>query len=207
MKRILTLVVLTIFTVNLQAQKKENTKTALILIDIQNDYFPNGKMELSQPEKASLNAKKVLNEFRSKKLPVIHIQHKSTRSGSSFFIPKTQGVEIHKNVKPIDGENIITKHFPNSFRETELLKILNEIRVEKLVICGMMTHMCVDATTRAAKDFGFECIVIGDACATKDLEVNGENVKASEVQKSFLAALDYYYSDVLTTENFLKNHK
>ncbi|MGG6230633.1 cysteine hydrolase family protein [Tenacibaculum sp. SDUM215027] len=207
MKRILILVVLTIFTVNLQAQKKENMKTALILIDIQNDYFPNGKMELSQPEKASLNAKKILSEFRSKKLPVIHIQHKSTRSGSSFFIPKTQGVEIHKNVEPIDGENIITKHFPNSFRETELLKTLNEIKVEKLVICGMMTHMCVDATTRAAKDFGFECIVIGDACATKDLEVNGENVKASEVQKSFLAALDYYYSDVLTTEKFLKNHK
>ncbi|WP_428742431.1 cysteine hydrolase family protein [Tenacibaculum sp.] len=205
MKQILTLVLLTVFTVTLQAQKTENMETALILIDLQNDYFPNGKMKLSQSEKASLNAKEILEHFRKKNLPVIHIQHKSTRPGSTFFIPETQGVEIHKNVKPIDGEKIIIKHFPNSFRETELLKTLKEMGVKNLVICGMMTHMCVDATTRAAKDFGFDCIVIGDACATKDLEINGENVKASEVQKAFLAALNYYYSDVLTTEEFLKN--
>ncbi len=205
MKQMLTLIILTVFAVNLQAQKIENMETALILIDIQNDYFQNGRMELSQPEKASLNAKKILNEFRKEKLPVLHVQHKSTRPGSTFFIPETQGVEIHENVKPIDGEKIIVKHFPNSFRETELLKTLKEKGVKKLVICGMMTHMCVDATTRAAKDFGFDCIVIGDACATKDLEINGENVKANEVQKSFLAALNYYYSDVLTTKKFLEN--
>ncbi|MDN3594473.1 cysteine hydrolase family protein [Zunongwangia endophytica] len=178
--------------------------TALILIDIQNDYFENGKMELSQPEEASLNVKKILEEFRKEKLPIIHIQHESLRSDASFFVPKTEGVEIHENVKPIDGEKIIIKHFPNSFIETELLKTLKDKGINKLVICGMMTHMCVDATTRAAKDFGFDCTVIADACATKDLEIHGEHVKANEVQKSFLAALDYFYSDVLTTEKFLK---
>ncbi|MAN27678.1 MULTISPECIES: cysteine hydrolase family protein [Mesonia] len=180
-------------------------ETALLLIDIQNDYFPNGKMELSHPEKASLNAKKILEKFRKEKLPVIHIQHQSTRPEATFFIPETQGVEIHENVKPIAGEKIIVKHFPNSFRETELITTLEEMGVKKLVICGMMTHMCVDATTRAAKDFGLECIVIGDACATKDLEINGEQVKAKEVQKSFLAAFNYFYSEVLTTEKFLEN--
>ncbi|SOS52779.1 Uncharacterized isochorismatase family protein YddQ (fragment) [Tenacibaculum dicentrarchi] len=55
-----------------------------------------------------------------------------------------------------------------------------------------MTHMCVDATTRAAKDFGFECTVISDACATKNIEINNETVKAKEVQKAFLGALNYY---------------
>ncbi len=194
-----------VLTLTTQAQKKATMETALILIDIQNDYFPNGKMELSEPEAASINAGKILTRFRDLNLPVIHVQHQSTRPGSTFFIPDTQGVEIHQNVKPIASEITIVKHFPNSFRETELLKSLEATGVKKLVICGMMTHMCVDATTRAAKDLGFECIVIGDACATKDLEINGETVKATEVQKSFLAALDYYYSDVMTTNKFLEN--
>ena len=73
-----------------------------------------------------------------------------------------------------------------------------------LVICGMMTHMCVDATTRAAKDMGYDIVLIGDACATKDQEINGQKVKAEEVQKSFLAALNYYYSTVLTTQQYLE---
>ncbi|MCM4157821.1 cysteine hydrolase family protein [Gramella sp. AN32] len=187
----------------MQSSERENLKTALILIDIQQDYFPGGKMELSNPEKASLNAKKILDEFRKEKSPVIHIQHKSTRPDSKFFIPGTRGMEIHKNVKPIEREIVIIKNYPNSFRETELLETLHKMNIEKLVICGMMTHMCVDATTRHAKDLGFDCIVIGDACATKDLEIFGEKVEASEVQKSFLAAMDYYYSAVMTTEKYL----
>ncbi|PID95401.1 MAG: cysteine hydrolase [Bacteroidetes bacterium] len=182
-------------------------KKALILIDIQNDYFPNGKNELYQSEKASENARVILNNFRAEKLPVIHIQHKSTREGSTFFIPNTKGVEIHKNVEPIDNEKIIVKHYPNSFRETELLETLKELEVEKLVVCGMMTHMCVDATVRASKDYGFDCVVIGDACATKDLEINGEKVNATEVQKSFLSALNYFYSEVMKTKDYINKAK
>ncbi|RXQ95743.1 cysteine hydrolase [Ancylomarina salipaludis] len=179
-------------------------KTALVLIDIQNDYFKDGKMELYNPEKAGDNAKLLLNAFRKNKMPVIHIQHLSTRPESAFFIPQTPGAEINERVSPLNNEKIIIKHYPNSFRETDLLDYLKNMGIEKLVICGMMTHMCVDATTRAAKDFGFECLVIGDACATKDLEINNETVKASEVQKSFLSALNYFYASVLTSEQFLK---
>lgn len=178
-------------------------KTALLLIDIQNDYFPNGKMELSGAIEASENAKKLLGKFRKSKDPVIHIQHLSARPDASFFIPETAGVEIHNSVKPLSSETVIKKHFPNSFRETKLLELLKSQNIEKLILCGMMTHMCVDATTRAAKDYGFECIVIGDACATKDLEVNGETVSAKDVHTSFLAALNYYYSRVLSSDDFL----
>lgn len=178
-------------------------KTVLILIDIQNDYFSNGKMELHESEMAGNNASKILQKFRNDDLPVIHIQHISTRSDATFFIPNTKGAEIHNDVKPLKGEEVIIKHYPNSFRDTDLLKILKERNIEKLVICGMMTHMCVDATTRASKDFGFDCIVIGDACATRDLEINGEKVKATEVQKSFLSALNYFYSNVINTQEYL----
>ena len=178
-------------------------KKALIVIDIQNDYFEGGKMTVINHENASLNAKELLKYFRENGLPVIHIQHISTRKGSAFFLENSNGAEIHKNARPKENEKIIVKHFPNAFRETELLNYLKEINISDLVICGMMTHMCVDATTRAAKDLGFNIELIGDACATKDLEINGETVKSSEVQKSFLSALNYFYSEVIQTKDFI----
>lgn len=150
-----------------------------------------------------MNAKKLLADFRSKSLPVIHIQHFSTRPDATFFIPGTHGVEIHENVRPIHGEKVIAKSYPNSFRETDLLDYLQSNHISDLVICGMMTHMCVDATTRAAKDFRFTCEVIGDACATKNLVIKGQSVAAKEVQKSFLAALNYFYSTVQNTDEYL----
>ncbi|NVO10869.1 MAG: cysteine hydrolase [Bacteroidales bacterium] len=178
-------------------------KTALLIIDVQNDYFENGTMTLVGSNKASSNARQILDRFRANNLPVIHIQHISTRPTATFFLPNTQGAEIHSNVKPFEQEKVIIKHYPNSFRETELLDYLNSKNITDLVICGMMTHMCVDATTRAAKDFGFNIVLIGDACATKDLEIDRQVVKAEGVQKSFLAALNYFYSTVKTTKQYL----
>lgn len=67
----------------------------------------------------------------------------------------------------------------------------------------MMTHMCIDATTRAAKDLGFNITLIGDACATKDLEIHGERVAARDVHNSFLAALNNTYANVIATEQYL----
>lgn len=177
--------------------------TALLLIDIQNDYFENGTMTLNGSLEASLNARKVLEKFRTGELPVIHIQHIATNPAATFFLPDTRGAEIHEHVKPQAKEKVIIKHFPNSFRETGLFEYLTKQDITELVICGMMTHMCVDATTRAAKDFGFKTTVIGDACATKDLEIGYREVKATEVQMSFLAALNNYYSSVMDTKEFL----
>jgi len=179
-------------------------KTALLLIDIQNDYFENGKMPLVGSDKAAEKAKLLLDRFRAEGLPIIHIQHIATSTAATFFLPDTKGAEIYEKVLPLPTEKIFIKHFPNSFRQTGLLEYLRGNKIEHLVICGMMTHMCVDATTRAAKDVGFNCTVTGDACATKDLEVNNEMVTAKHVQISFLAALNYFYSTVMSTENYLK---
>jgi nicotinamidase-related amidase/tellurite resistance-related uncharacterized protein len=177
--------------------------TALIIIDIQNDYFEGGKAELVNPDEASINAKLLIEKFRNQNLLIVHIQHIANRPNATFFIPETKGVEIHNSVKPIDSEIIIVKHFPNSFWETNLFEYLKSKNITDLVICGMQTHMCIDATTRAAKDLGFNCVVIGDACATKDLEINGSKVKAEEVQNAFLAALNYFYATVLSTKKYL----
>lgn len=176
---------------------------ALIIVDIQNDYFENGAMELVGSLKASENAKQILSKFRSEKLPIVHIQHLSVAPGSTFFLPETEGQEIHENVKPLEGEKVIEKYYPNSFRATGLLEYLKSQNVTELVFVGMMTQMCIDATVRAAKDLEFECTVIGDACATRDLEVNGKQVKAADVQTAFLAGLSFFYSDIKNTADYL----
>ena len=176
---------------------------ALLIIDIQNDYFEGGANPLVGTLESSLKAKEILKYFREYNLPVIHIQHVSTRPGSAYFLPDTYGVEIHENVRPLPNEKLIIKHYPNSFRDTELLEYLESNEISDLIICGMMTHICVDSTVRAAKDYGFNCVLISDACATKALEINGEIIKAENVQKSFLAAMSYFYASVRTTNQFI----
>lgn len=176
---------------------------AFIIIDIQNEYFENGAMELVGSLSASKNAKLLLAKYRNENVPIVHIQHVSVAPGSVFFLPETEGQEIHENVKPINGEKVITKYYPNSFRDTDLLAYLKSKNVTELVIAGMMTHMCVDATVRAAKDFGFECTVIGDACATRNIEINGKSVEAEDAQNAFLGALSFFYADVKNTSDFL----
>jgi nicotinamidase-related amidase len=174
-------------------------KTALLLIDIQNDYFPGGRMELDGSPEASLRAKELLTLFRDRNLPIFHIQHISKGKGASFFLPDTTGVEIHSNVSPFPGETIIQKNFPNSFRNTNLLAHLKDAEVDQLVICGMMTHMCVDATVRAAFDYGFDCVAIRDACATKGLTFNGDEIPSGKVHGAFLAALGEVYARVCSS--------
>jgi len=103
-----------------------------MLIDIQNDYFPGGSMELDGSIEASLNAKKVLSFFREKNMPVVHIQHLSVRPGSTFFLPNTDGVKIHPNVSPMPAESVIEKNYPNSFRDTLLSDFLSKNQINIL---------------------------------------------------------------------------
>lgn len=180
-------------------------KSALLLIDIQNDYFEGGLNPLVGSREAGLNAHKLLMYYRQWNLPVIHVQHLSTRPGSTFFLPGTDGAKIHKLVEPQNNEKVIVKHSPNSFFQTDLQTLLKADAITELVVCGMMTHMCVDATVRAAKDLGYTCTVIGDACATKDLELNNVRVNAREVQTAFLAALHPYYAVITQTDQYLSS--
>lgn len=183
--------------------KEIKVSQALILIDIQNDYFPGGKMELVGSEAAAACAARLLSSFRQSGKPVIHVQHIATNPASSFFLPGTSGTDIHGSVTPLSGELLITKHFPNSFRETNLLNHLQALGVKNILFCGMMTSMCVDATVRAAFDLGFACTVATDACATKDLVFNGTTIQAQQVHGSFLAALGAVYAQLKKTEEIV----
>jgi nicotinamidase-related amidase len=180
-------------------------KPTLLLIDIQNDYFPGGNMELVKMNQAMSNAQKLLFHFRINNCPVIFIQHLAIRPNASFFVPETTGVKIHELVCPLPNETVITKNFPNSFRNTSLQQHLQTLQTSDLVICGAMSHMCIDTTTRAAADLGYSCTLISDACATRDLVFDGRKVKAAEVQVAYMAALDGTFAKVISTKQFLNS--
>lgn len=173
--------------------------TALVVIDIQNDYFPGGAMELEGAEAAAAKAAAVLTHFRRDKTPVIHVRHLSVRPGATFFIPGTKGAEIHDSVRPAAGEAVIEKNFPNSFRATGLKDLLDKQDIKHLVVAGMMTHMCVDASVRQAADLGYKVTLLGDACATRAQSYGGERVAARQVHAAFLAALNGFYAKVINT--------
>ena len=177
-------------------------KTALLLIDIQNDYFPGGKMELEGPVEAAQKANELLQCFRDHNMPTVHIQHISLSPAAAFFVPGDRGADIHDITPHYEGEPLVQKHYPNSFRETNLLDLLKEGEIERVIITGMMTHMCVDATARAAADLGFQVIVAEDACATRALTYGDTTIPAEHVHKAFLAALKSY-GQVLSVEMIL----
>jgi nicotinamidase-related amidase len=186
------LVILIVFSTSIYSAESQKD-TALLLIDIQDFYFPGGRSELVDPEEASLNARKLLLKFREKGVLVVHVRHNAE-----------QEAEIHKNVRPVEGEKVVSKNHVNCFKDTDLLEYLRENKVKKLVICGMMTHMCVEAAVRAAHDYDFETTLIHDACATRALTFGGREVSCADVHLSTLSSLNRYYARVIDTETFLK---
>ena len=173
-------------------------KQALLIIDVQNDYFEGGKSQLFRSSEALVNIEKILAVFRQKKLPVIHIQH-INEPGSSFFLPDTFGAQIHEKLIPLENEYHLIKHMPSGFLGTDLEKLLKENEITDIIICGMMSHMCVDTTTRACQDFGFNVTLLDDACATKDLKYNNEIIPAETVHKTFMASLNGVFANVIKT--------
>ena len=190
MKKLLTIAfIITTLTISVKSQSLDST--ALILIDIQDFYFPGGAAELVEPEKAAEQAKNLLNYFRENKGFVVHVKHD--------FSP---GGEIHRLVKPLDNEKVFTKKEVNAFLNTGLNEILKQNNIKYVTLCGMQTHMCLEAATRAAHDFGYNCTVVEDACATRDLKFGDVTVKSKDVHYSTLATLKSYGKVVNLQEFF-----
>lgn len=180
-------------------------KRALVLIDVQNDYFSGGKWPLEGIEPAADNAVKLLAAARAAGDLVVHVRHEFPTTDAPFFAPGSAGAEIHPKVRGLEGEPVVLKHHVNSFRETDLQAILDRHGIEEVVICGAMSHMCVDAGVRAASDLGYNCVVVHDACATRDQEFEGTLVPAADVHAAFMAALRFGYAKLVSTEEYLTN--
>lgn len=177
-------------------------KKALIVIDLQNDYFEGGNMKLQNIEEALCQTNKLITFAREKEYKIFFVQHFANKSAATFFIPNTRGVELHKNLD-IQNDIIIEKNYPNSFRDTNLKSELDKENINELLICGAMTHMCIDTTVRAGFDLGYEIVLASDACATKDLKFKEETIKAQDVHSSFMSALDNVFCKVKDTKEII----
>lgn len=178
-------------------------KRALVVIDLQNEYLPSGKLPLEGVNDAISNAATVIAYFRERGEPVINVRHEFG-DDAPFFVPGSDGVDIVPEVAPQDGEKVIIKHYPNAFRETDLKQFLDGEGVEEIVFVGAMSHMCIAASVRAATDFGYDTVTVHDACATMDLEFNGVSVPAKEVHAANMAALDFAYGNLVSTKELVR---
>ena len=178
------------------------SKSALLVIDLQNEYLPTGKLPLVNIEQAAANAVKVIAKARQDGTQVIHVQH-IANAESPIFQPDSIGIEFQDTVKPQADEAVVIKNHINAFLNTNLKEILDSNHVTELVVIGAMSHMCVDAAVRAASDFGYKVRVIHDACATLDLEFNGVKVPAGHVHATLMAAFEFAYAQVISTEDYV----
>jgi nicotinamidase-related amidase len=192
---VLSLLSASVLSQSATAPPAEEKVTALLIIDIQDFYFPGGAMPLARPEAASRNAAKILEKFRAEGRLVIHVGHNAKNN-----------MGFHASVAPKSGEKIFYKDEVNAFNGTDLLSYLKEQKVRRLVIMGMQAHMCVEAAVRAASDFGFECILVGDACATRNLKYRNREISAEDVHAATLSTLDGAYAIVIDTETFLATY-
>ena len=177
-------------------------KTALLVVDIQKDHFPGGKLPLANPLEAAQKAYMLLQCFREQGGKHVHIQHISKHSEAGYFVSGDRGTDIHDSAAHFEGEPIVYKHEPNAFQNTELLALLRSWRIERIVICGMMTHLDVDVTARTAAALGFQVIIAEDACATRDLHEGDTIIPAEQVQRRVLDALKSY-ARVMKSEEIL----
>lgn len=164
-------------------------KTGLILIDIQDFYFPGGTLVLENPQAAAEKAGALLTYFRKQNWPVVHIMHKG-------------GGQIRPEVAPTEAERTIEKSEINSFKGTDLEAFLRSFGLQQLVLAGMQTNMCLEAATRAASDLGFKCTVIHDACAARNLKFLDHTIKASDVHATALVSLQNY-AHVISLKEYL----
>ncbi|QSL93425.1 cysteine hydrolase [Ectopseudomonas toyotomiensis] len=179
------------------------SKRALILIDIQNDYFANGKWPLAGMDSATANAARVLAAARQAGDKVIHVCHEFESADAPFLAPDSAGASIHPQVQPLPGEAVVLKHQINAFLGTDLKAQLDAAGIEQITLVGAMSHMCIDAAARASADFGYATAVIHNACATRDQEFEGRGIAAEQVHAAYMAALAFAYAGVVSTEQYL----
>ena len=176
--------------------------SALIMVDCQNTYR-RGVMQLTNVESAIIEAQKLLQMARDLKVPIIHIQH-DAGVGTPYDVTAEIG-QISAEVAPKNGENVITKNYPNAFIATPLEAQLKALGIESLVLAGFMTHMCINSTARGAFNLGFKPTVVASACATRSLVgANGKTVDAQTMHDSALAAIRDLFAVVVDDVENLK---
>ena len=159
-------------------------------------------MELKGIDKVLEKTNKLIKFAREQKYKIYFVQHIASKKGATFFVENTYGAKLNSKLD-IQEDVIIIKNYPNSFRDTKLNKLLDKDNIKNLIICGAMTHMCIDSTVRAGFDLGYTIELVSDACATKDLKFKEKYIKDIDVHFSFMSALSGVFCEVKKTSEII----
>lgn len=166
-------------------------QAVLVIIDAQNEYRM-GDMKLPGVEPAAVEIKKLLDKARAGNTPVIHVRHIGV--SGYLFDPDGERGRIFDELTPLANEAVVDKPLPNSFAGSRLQDEIRASGRQQLIVCGYMTHMCVSATVRAAKDLGYQTTVVGAACASRPLP---DAEDADLLHRQELAALADFFAVVV----------
>jgi nicotinamidase-related amidase len=176
----------------------------IVVIDAQREYV-DGLLPLSGVAPALEEIGRLLARARAANAPIIHIVHQGRDGGP--FAPGSAGVETAFPADPAPNEAVLTKRLPNAFASTDLAARVAALKRPDLILVGFMTHMCVEATARAAIDNGLKATVVASATATRDLPdpLTGAVVPAAEVQRNALAALADRFATVVAKVDAIRD--
>jgi nicotinamidase-related amidase len=179
------------------------SSTALIVIDFQLEYFDGGRLPIPNGAAAMAHARQLVAFADAHGMPVFHVQHIGP-AGGPLFAQDGERVAFHPEIQPALHHHVVQKTTTSSFASTDLHTQLRERKIRMLIICGLMTHMCVSTTSRDAKPLGYQVLVAGDACATRDIDAwDGGTIGHAELHRAALTELSDSFAEVLTTERIL----
>ncbi len=181
------------------------TSRALIVIDVQNEYF-GGALPVTDPppERSLANIGRAMDAARERGLPVIVVRHSEHDEESEIFRPGSHAWELHPDVERRPRDHLVEKTLPGSFTATALRDILAGAGVDRVTVTGYMTHMCVDTTARQAAHRGLAVEILSDATGTLALENSGGSATGEELHRATLVAQGQFFADVLSTEEWLE---
>lgn len=174
----------------------------MLLIDVQQGLDDPRYGERNNPD-AERNMTRLLEAWRERNLPVIHVHHRSTRPESPLH-PDAAGHAVKPETAPLAGEMVFTKTVNSAFIGTDLESYLRAQGIEALVIVGLTTDHCVSATTRMAGDLGFDVRLVSDGTAAHERkDMSGTRIGAHTVHTVHLASLHDEFCTVVTTRDVL----
>ncbi|WP_028112940.1 cysteine hydrolase family protein [Ferrimonas kyonanensis] len=147
------------------------THTALIVIDLQNDYFAGGAYPQWQAQPVTERILGVIEQARQRQMPVFLVQHLADVSAGKapFFNPGSQGAQIHPSVlQAAAGAEVVVKGFADCFEGTNLDALLQRAGVDRILLCGMMTHNCVTYTALSKAAERYQPVVLADCTSSVD---------------------------------------
>jgi len=177
--------------------------TALIAIDFQNEYF-DGRMPIPDGLPALRQARRLIDAADRHAIPVFHVQHLAP-ADSPIFAQDSAAFDIHPELRPDARHAVLTKATPSAFAGTSLDAELQARGIRTLILTGLMTHMCVSATAFDAAPRGYQNLIAGDACATRDLDLEDGGVLGHrELHRAALRGVSDVVAEVRSTDELLR---